>query len=83
MEDRHEHALMAALEEVQYRGWTHVESWKVYLWYNIDKVRKLPYRDLSRRWAALNTGRKLHAVWTETGLLLVGRELQEVTELAE
>jgi hypothetical protein len=84
MEKRHENDLMAMLEEVQYRGWAHVETWRVYLWYNIDKIRKEPYRDLKRRWSELAGSKQhLYVSWTESGLLLVGSQVKEIAEMAE
>ena len=53
---RHEHILMARLDEVGNVGWSVIHWWEAYLWYGAERLGKRFYRDLRDRYREENEG---------------------------
>ena len=50
MQKRHEDQVWARLDELYANGTTFISWGEIYHWYNIERINKLPWRDLKRRW---------------------------------
>lgn len=50
---RHEEQLWARLDDLFANGVTSITWGELYHWYNIDKIRKTPWRDIKARWEQL------------------------------
>ena len=50
---RHEEQLWSRLDELYANGVTSISWGELYHWYNIDKIRKAPWRDIKNRWEQL------------------------------
>jgi hypothetical protein len=46
---RHEASLLARIDQVVRRGWTHIEWYEAYLWYDADRLGKRAWRDIKRK----------------------------------
>lgn len=77
---RHEAALMDVLEQLDQVGWAEVEWWKIYLWYDAERLTKRIYRDLRDRFLESGDEVDLHMYPGNQSLLLVKGD--ELTALA-
>lgn len=50
---RHEDQLWAKLDELYANGITYISWGEIYYWYNVEKIRKAPWRDIKARWEQL------------------------------
>jgi hypothetical protein len=50
MQKRHEDQLASRLDELFITGVTSISWAELYYWYNVDKIRKAPYRDILDKW---------------------------------
>ena len=78
MHRRHENELLSGLEKVSSQGWAFIEWWKLYLWYEVEKIRKEPYRDIKLKWEEVGDGGSLYVRETPGGLLLLDGEPVDV-----
>jgi len=67
---RHEDALASRLDAVTNLGWSHIEKWELYLWFEADRLGKKTWRDLQRRFEEDNDG-DLYIYESDAGLLLI------------
>lgn len=56
---RHEDQLMNHIDELTYRGWTHITWGELYHWYGLERLSKKAWRDLRDRFLEDNEG-ELH-----------------------
>jgi hypothetical protein len=70
---RHESSLITHLEAVTKLGWSHINWWELYLWYDAKRIGKETWRDLQRRFEEDNKG-DLHIYESEQGVLLINND---------
>lgn len=73
MQKRHEDALMTRFDAVANLGWSHIENWELYLWYDAERIGRATWRDLQRRFNDECSG-DLYIYETAQGLLLINND---------
>lgn len=72
MQKRHENILQSRIEEVSRVGWSVIQFWEAYRWYDAERLGKSFYRDLNDRFVEENgEGSKLHIYPGDSALLLI------------
>lgn len=53
MHKRHADQVWVRLDELYANGTTSISSGELYHWYDVQKIKKTPWRDIKARWAEL------------------------------
>lgn len=53
MQKRHADQVMSRLDELYANGTTSISYGELYHWYEVQKIKKTPWRDIKARWAEL------------------------------